>query len=76
MRGRAQIQKHYAGSGGTPSLRALAFSTEGPIGYIVGGFARARGEPDLGQFTLTLRKDPGGRWLIFSDMDDGNTARR
>jgi ketosteroid isomerase-like protein len=73
VRGRAEIQKRYTGSGGPLSLRALAFSTEGPIGYIVGGFARKKGEPDVGKFTLTLRKGPDGRWLIFSDMDNGNS---
>jgi ketosteroid isomerase-like protein len=73
VRGRAEIQKRYAGSGGPLSLRALAFSTEGPIGYIVGGFARKKGEPDVGKFTLTLRKGSDGRWLVFSDMDNGNS---
>jgi CubicO group peptidase (beta-lactamase class C family)/ketosteroid isomerase-like protein len=73
VRGRAEIQKHYAGAGGPLSLRALAFATEGTVGYIIGGFARQKGEPDNGKFTLTLKKDAGGRWLIMSDMDNGNT---
>src|SRR5262249_60711163 len=73
VRGRAEIQKRYTGGGGPRSLRAVAFSTEGSIGYIVGGFARKKGEPDVGKFTLTLRKRPDGRWLIFSDMDNGNS---
>ena len=73
VRGRARIQKHYAGRGGPLSLRALAFATEGSVGYIIGGFARRKGEPDIGKFTLTLRKDAGDRWLIMSDMDNGNT---
>ena len=72
VRGRAEIQKRYAGSGGPLVLRALAFSTEGPIGYIVGGFARKKGDPDVGKFTLTLRKGRDDRWLVFSDMDNGN----
>jgi ketosteroid isomerase-like protein len=75
IRGRAQIEKHYAGHGGPLALRALAFATEGSIGYIVGGFARAKDEPDIGKFTLTLRK-AGGRWMIMSDMDNGNASRR
>ena len=73
VRGRAQIEQHYASSGGLLALRALAFATDGSLGYIIGGFARRRGEPDIGKFTLTLRKGPDGRWLIMSDMDNGNT---
>lgn len=75
VRGRAQIEKHYLGQGGPLALRALAFATEGSLGYIIGGFARARDEPDIGKFTLTLRK-AGGRWMIVSDMDNANASRR
>ena len=73
VRGRAAIEKHYAGQGGPLSLRALAHATEGSTGFIIGGFARSRGEPDIGKFTLTLRKGTDGRWLIVSDMDNGNS---
>jgi len=73
VRGRARIRKHYEGQGGPLALRALAYATEGSIGYIIGGFARHRGEPDIGKFTLTLRRDTDGRWLIVSDMDNGNS---
>jgi ketosteroid isomerase-like protein len=73
VRGRADIQKHYARQGGSLSLRALAFGVDGAIGYIVGGFARQKGEPDIGKFTLTVRKNASGRWLILSDMDNGNS---
>jgi len=73
VRGRPQIEQHYAGSGGPLSLRALAFATEGPVGYIIGGFSRQPGEPDIGKFTLTLQKGTDGRWLIMSDMDNGNS---
>ncbi len=73
VRGRVQIEKHYSGAGGPLALRALAFATEGSLGYIIGGFARHKGQPDTGKFTLTLRKGPEGRWLIMSDMDNGNT---
>jgi ketosteroid isomerase-like protein len=75
VRGRAQIEKHYTGQGGPLSLRGLAYATEGAIGYIIGGFARKKGEPDIGKFTLTLRKGADGRWLIMSDMDNGNSRR-
>src|SRR6266851_4885246 len=70
VKGRAAIQRHYTGQGGPLSLRALAFAADGAAGYIIGGFARREGEPDVGKFTLTLRKGPGGRWLIVSDMDN------
>ena len=72
LRGRAAIERHYAGSGGPLALRALVVSTEGRVGYILGGFARRKGESDIGKFTLTLRRGPDGRWLIVSDMDNGN----
>jgi ketosteroid isomerase-like protein len=75
VRGRAQIQKHYTGQGGSLSLRGLAYATEGSTGYIIGGFARKKGEPDIGKFTLTLRKESDGRWLIMSDMDNGNSRQ-
>jgi ketosteroid isomerase-like protein len=75
VRGRAEIQKHYTGQGGPLALRALAFATEGSVGYIIGGYAGRAGEPDVGKFTLTLRKAEDGRWLIMSDMDNGNTRR-
>jgi ketosteroid isomerase-like protein len=73
VRGRGRIEQHYTGSGGPLALRALAFATEGSVGYIIGGFARQRGEGDTGKFTLTLRKGTDGRWLIMSDMDNGNS---
>jgi ketosteroid isomerase-like protein len=75
VRGREQIARHYAGAGGPLALRPLAFATDGSIGYIIGGFARHKGEPDTGKFTLTLRRSSEGRWLITSDMDNGNTHR-
>lgn len=73
VRGRAAIERHYTGQGGPLSLRALAYATEGSTGHIIGGFARQRGERDVGKFTLTLRKADDGRWLIVSDMDNGNS---
>jgi ketosteroid isomerase-like protein len=72
VRGRAAIQHAYKGAGGPLALRAIAFATEGSVGYIIGGFAREEGKPDIGKFTLTLRKGADGRWLIMSDMDNSN----
>jgi ketosteroid isomerase-like protein len=73
VRGRAEIERHYAGQGGPLALRALAYAADGSVGYIIGGFARRAGEADIGKFTLTLRKGANGRWLIVSDMDNGNS---
>jgi len=81
VRGRAAIQEHYANAlrpgsgqaGGPLALRALASSTSGDIGYIIGAFSMQKGGPDAGKFTLTLKKDAAGRWLIMSDMDNGNS---
>lgn len=72
VRGRAAIQKHYTGQGGALSLRAIAFAADGSVGYIIGGYTEKEGQPDIGKFTLTLRKGAGGRWLIMSDMDSLN----
>ena len=76
VRGRDAIRRYYKGPGGPLVLRAFAFATEGRVGYILGGFARQAGQPDVGKFTLTLRADPDGRWLIASDMDNANGPSR
>lgn len=76
VKGRAAIEKHYGGKGGPLALRALAFGVDGAAGYIIGAYAGKAGDPDDGKFTLTLRKDPAGRWLIVSDMDNGNRPPR
>ena len=75
IRGRAEIERFYAGAGGPLSLRAIAFAAEGKVGYIIGGYAGKKGEPDTGKFTLTLRKGTDGKWLIVSDMDSANRQR-
>ena len=75
VRGRAAIQKLYTGPGSPLSLRAFAYAMHGKVGYIIGGFSPERGTPDEGKFTLTLRKDKNGRWLIVSDMDNFNRRR-
>jgi ketosteroid isomerase-like protein len=72
VRGRAAIGRFYSGPGGPLSLRAIALATEGNVGYIIGGYSDRPGAPDDGKFTLTLRKDASGRWLIVSDMHNGN----
>jgi ketosteroid isomerase-like protein len=72
VRGRAAIARHYAGAGGSLSLRAFAFAVDGRLAYILGGFAHVEGAPDDGKFTLTLARGDDGRWRIASDMDNGN----
>jgi ketosteroid isomerase-like protein len=75
VRGRAEIEQHYKGKSGGLSLRALAYATEGSLGYIIGAYSEKKGEPDIGKFTLVLRK-AGGRWLIVSDMDNPSRPMR
>ena len=73
IRGRPAIQAAYAGQGGAAlRLRALAFSAEETTGYIIGAYRYDEVPGDMGKFTLTLRREPGGPWLIFSDMDNAN----
>jgi ketosteroid isomerase-like protein len=73
IRGRDAIGRFYKGTGRPLSLRAVAFATSGDVGYIIGGFSDRPGGPDRGKFTLTLRRDSSARWLIASDMDNGNS---
>ena len=73
VRGRAAIREAYARSGGPLALRALAFSTDGKVGYVIGAFGGKPGDPDSGKFVLVLRRGDDGRWLIAADMDNGNS---
>lgn len=74
VRGREAILRQYRESGGELRLRALAYGTGGSLGYIIGayGYGKAPPVPDVGKFTLLLRLGPDGRWVILSDMDNGN----
>ena len=69
VKGRAAVERCYAGSGGALSLRAIAYGTDGALGYIIGAYAQQKGDADGGKFTLTLLNGNDGRWLIVSDMD-------
>ncbi len=74
--GAPSIRQAYAQHAGSPlSLRALAYAASGDLAYIIGGFAPAPGQPDLGKFLLVLRRGAGGRWLIAADMDNANQRR-
>ena len=77
IRGRAAIQAAYAGQAGGPlRLRALAAATADTVGYIIGAYGYGDAPGDQGKFTLTLRRGPDGRWLIFSDMDNSSRPPR
>jgi ketosteroid isomerase-like protein len=76
VRGRAAIRAKYANSGGPLALRALAWATEGKVGYIIGGFGGEAGAPDSGKFILALKRGDDGRWLIAADMDNSNRRTR
>jgi hypothetical protein len=67
-----RIERFYRGHGGPLALRGVAYAAEGDVGYIIGAYSGRAGAPDDGKFTLILRKDASGRWLIVSDMDNGN----
>lgn len=76
-RGRPALERAYRGQGGGPlRLRALAFAQGETVGYIIGGYRYGDAPADQGKFTLTLRRAAGGRWLIASDMDNGNPSSR
>lgn len=72
VRGRAAITQAYSGAGGPLALRALAFATADTVGYIIGAYSAAPGEPDIGKFILALRRERGRPWRIAADMDNGN----
>ena len=71
-RGRAAIQARYANAGGPLHLRAVAFAADDTVAYIIGTYGPTAESIDNGKFTLTLRRAPGGEWLIASDMDNPN----
>lgn len=76
VQGRAAIARHYEGHGGPLALRALSYAQHGGTGFIIGAYAPRVGDADSGKFTLTLRRDSDGRWLIVSDMDSPDRPPR
>ena len=75
VRGRARVRGAYKDGGGPLSLRALAYATEGPVGYIIGAYGPRAGEKDTGKFILALRREKDGRWSIAADMDNASRHR-
>jgi ketosteroid isomerase-like protein len=69
VKGRSAVERCYTGSGGSLALRAIAYGTDGALGYVIGAYAGQPGAADGGKFTLTLVKGADGRWLIVADMD-------
>ena len=70
VRGRAAIQKHYAGQGGSLHLRAIEYAAQDTIGYIIGMFGGSANQ-DSGKFVLALRRSNASQpWLIAADMDN------
>lgn len=77
IRGRAAVARAYTGQAGGPlRLRAFAYATADTVGYILGAYGYGEGNLDMGKFTVTLRRDRGGPWQLFSDMDNGSQPRR
>jgi ketosteroid isomerase-like protein len=76
QRGRANIEKGYAGAGGALSLRAVSYAVGDTVGYIIGGFALRPGAADAGKFVLALRRSRDGAWRIAADIDNSNEPRR
>jgi uncharacterized protein (TIGR02246 family) len=69
VRGREAIARFYK-PGSPLALRALDHAVSGNIGYIIGAYTDKPGNPDRGKFTLTIRRDASGKWMIVSDMDN------
>ena len=75
-RGRSAIRRTYAKAGGPLVLRALAFATEGPVGYIIGAYGASAESGDTGKFVLALKRGTDGRWMIAADIDNSNSRPR
>ncbi|MBI1851998.1 MAG: SgcJ/EcaC family oxidoreductase [Planctomycetes bacterium] len=75
VKGRDAIRVAYANAGGALDLRAFYYSTEGNVGFILGAYRHGPSTPETGKFTLALRRDATGRWLIVADMDNSNESR-
>lgn len=74
VRGREAIQQAYADASGPLQLRAVGYSADETVGYIVGMYGS--GGPEMGKFVLALRRTPGGPWMIAADIDNSNQMPR
>ena len=74
VRGRAAIEQHYAGSGGRSPARVRV--RDGGRRATSSAATHRTAGADTGSSRSRSSKDANGRWLIFSDMDNGNAAVR
>ncbi len=75
VRGRAAIAEDYRYGSGDLRLRAIAYATQGAMGYIIGAYNYGEKQPgaaDRGNFVLVLQRHPTGQWLIVADIDKTN----
>lgn len=70
--GREQILERYRGRGGPLHLVAYDYAIADSVGFIIGGYSASPDRREGGKYVLTLRRGADGRWLIHSDMDNGN----
>lgn len=77
IQGRAAIEAAYVSqASGDLRLRAHAFAFDDSVGFIVGGYRYGEATQDAGKFTLTLKRAHRGAWMIYSDMENGNSPPR
>lgn len=75
-RGAEAVRKAYSHGGAMPtSLRAVDYAVSGDMAYIVGGYAPAGAQADMGKFVLVLRR-VDGRWMIVADIENANVQMR
>lgn len=75
--GAEAIRKAYSQDAGSPLLlRPIAFGASGELAYVIGNWGPSAEKADYGKFTLVLRRNAEGRWLIVSDMDNANAPSR
>ena len=74
IKGWEAIENQYEGASGDLRLRAISYSVEGSMGYVVGayGYGEEFLTSDRGNFILILQRDPTGKWLIVADLDKSN----
>lgn len=67
--GREAVRESYSQGGGPLVLRAMSYTVDDTVAFIIGGYSLRPGEGDAGTFVLALVRPPEGKWLIVADMD-------
>jgi ketosteroid isomerase-like protein len=67
-RGRAAIRHAYEAVAVPVHLRALAYAADDSVGYVVGAYGFEHSDAEAGKFVFTLRRTPGGAWMISSHI--------